>query len=39
MLCKNNESNLNINWNKFVHYFKKYKNISKLSWEGIIVIL
>ena len=25
---------MNINWNKLVDDFKKYKNISKSSWEG-----
>ena len=30
----NNNYKININWNKLVDDFKKYKNISKLSWEG-----
>ena len=33
-LCRNNTYKININWNKLVYYFKKYKNISKSSWEG-----
>ena len=30
----NNNYKININWNKLVEDFKKYKNISKSSWEG-----
>ena len=30
---------ININWNKLVEDFKEYKNISKSSWEGNLVIL
>ena len=34
ILYQNDENNLNINWNKLVDDFKKYKNVSKSSWEG-----
>ena len=33
-LYGNNNYKININWNKLVDDFKKYKNISKSSWEG-----
>tara|TARA_Y100001978_G_C23513255_1_gene346643 strand:+ start:146 stop:352 length:207 start_codon:yes stop_codon:yes gene_type:complete len=33
ILYQNHENNLNINWNKLVDDFKKYKNVSKSSWE------
>jgi len=34
ILYGNNNYKININWNKLVEDFKKYKNISKSSWEG-----
>ena len=34
ILYGNNNYKININWKKLVEDFKKYKNISKSSWEG-----
>ena len=34
VLYGKNNYKININWNKLVDDFKKYKNISKSSWEG-----
>ena len=34
ILYKDNAQKVNLDWEKLIENFKKYKNISKLSWEG-----